>query len=118
MPKVYQKTEHCIPKEKLDREALIVIDTLRKAGHVAYVVGGSVRDLLLSKPPKDFDISTSAKPEEIKPLFNRCFLIGKRFRLAHVHIGNKVLEVATFRKGSTTDESLIIEDNEWGSEEE
>ncbi len=118
MPKVYQKTEHLISKEKIDHEALIVIETLRRAGHIAYIVGGSVRDLLLSEAPKDFDISTSAKPEEIKRLFNRCFLIGKRFRLAHVHIGPKVLEVATFRKGDNTNDELIVEDNEWGSEEE
>lgn len=118
MPKIYQKTEHNIPREKIDPAALHVTETLRQAGYIAYVVGGSVRDLLLTKTPKDFDISTSAKPEEIKRLFNRCFLIGKRFRLAHVHIGNKVLEVATFRKGDNTNESLIVEDNEWGNEEE
>ncbi len=117
-PRIYEKSEHQIPKEKIDPAALIVIETLKKAGHVAYVVGGSVRDLILSHPPKDFDISTSAKPEEIKRLFSRCFLIGKRFRLAHVHIGNKVIEVATFRKGDNTGESLIIEDNEWGNEVE
>ncbi len=117
-PRIYEKEEHQIPKEKIDPAALIVVETLRKAGHIAYIVGGSVRDLLLSQPPKDFDLSTSAKPEEIKKLFNRCFLIGKRFRLAHVHIGNKVIEVATFRKGDNTNESLIVEDNEWGNEEE
>ncbi len=117
-PRIYEKSEHQIPKEKIDPAALIVIETLRKAGHIAYIVGGSVRDLILSHPPKDFDLSTSAKPEEIKRLFNRCFLIGKRFRLAHVHIGSKVIEVATFRKGDNTNESLIVEDNEWGNEVE
>lgn len=118
MPQIYKKSEHKITKDKIDPAALIVTETLRNAGHTAYIVGGSVRDLLLSKPPKDFDISTSAKPEEIKKLFNRCFLIGKRFRLAHVHIGNKILEVSTFRKGDNSNEALIVEDNEWGCEEE
>jgi poly(A) polymerase len=118
MPQIYQKSQHQISNEKIDKAALFVIETLKKNGHIAYVVGGSVRDLLLSKPPKDFDVSTSAKPEEIKRLFNKCFLIGKRFRLAHVHVGNKIIEVATFRKGNTSSDSLIVEDNEWGSEEE
>ena len=117
-PRVYEKNEHKLIKEKIDPAALFIIETLRAAGHIAYIVGGSVRDLLLSNVPKDFDISTSAKPEEIKRLFNRCFLIGKRFRLAHVHIGNKVIEVATFRKGDNANEALIVEDNEWGNEEE
>jgi poly(A) polymerase len=118
VPIVYQKSEHGVAKEKIDPAALFVIETLKNAGYIAYVVGGSVRDLLLSNPPKDFDISTSAKPEEIKRLFNRCYLIGKRFRLAHVHVGSKVLEVATFRKGDNSNDALIVEDNEWGSEEE
>ena len=118
MRRVYQQSEHGLAKKNIDQEALHVVETLRRAGHAAYIVGGSVRDLLLGKTPKDFDISTSAKPEEIRPLFRRCFLIGKRFRLAHVHMGEKVLEVATFRKGDNTDETLIVEDNEWGSEEE
>ncbi len=118
MPQIYKKSQHQISNDKIDPAALFVTETLRNAGHIAYIVGGSVRDLLLSKPPKDFDISTSAKPEEIKKLFNRCFLIGKRFRLAHVHIGNKVLEVSTFRKGDNSNEALIVEDNEWGGEEE
>ncbi len=117
-PRIYEKAEHKLSKDKIDPAALFVIETLKKAGHVAYIVGGSVRDLLLSNVPKDFDLSTSAKPEEIKRLFSRCFLIGKRFRLAHVHVGNKVIEVATFRKGDNTNETLIVEDNEWGNEVE
>ena len=75
---------------------------LREAGFIAYLVGGSVRDLLLERDPKDFDISTSAKPEEIKCLFRNCILIGKRFRLAHIRFGRKIIEVSTFRSGMKT----------------
>jgi poly(A) polymerase len=80
-------------------------------------VGGGVRDLLMHRQPKDFDISTSAAPEEIKRLFRRCILIGRRFRLAHVRFGKKIFEVSTFRSGGE-DEDLIVRDNEWGTPEE
>lgn len=102
----------------IDRDALFVIHRLKEAGFVAYLVGGGVRDLLLDRTPKDFDISTSAKPEEIKRLFGRqCILIGRRFRLAHIRCGHKTLEVSTFRTGEMT-EDLITHDNVWGSEQE
>lgn len=117
MPKIYTTEEHHIRNNNIDPHALFVLEELHKAGFQAYLVGGSVRDLLLNQTPKDFDISTSAKPEEIKKLFRRCHLIGKRFRLAHVYFGHKCLEVATFRSGQE-DEALIIRDNIWGSEEE
>ncbi len=116
--KTYAKEEHGIEIEQIDRHALYILDKLRVAGHEAYLVGGSVRDLLLNHKPKDFDISTSAKPEEIKPLFRNCFLIGKRFRLAHIRFGRKVIEVATFRAGDNEDDTLITEDNIWGSAEQ
>ncbi len=117
-PKIYSIQEHKIPKDKIDQDALAVVKRLREAGHSAFLVGGCVRDLLLGHEPKDFDVSTSALPEEIKPLFRRCFLIGKRFRLAHVQFGKKIIEVSTFRKGDNLDESLIVRDNDWGNEEE
>lgn len=117
-PEIYTKLNHGIGREKIDPDALSVVETLRKHGYLAYIVGGAVRDLLLNQKPKDFDISTSAKPEEIKALFKRCFLIGRRFRLAHVRFDDKVLEVSTFRKGNNEDDSLIIRDNDWGNEQE
>jgi poly(A) polymerase len=117
-PKIYTATEHGIDKALIDPDAAFVVERLISAGHSAYLVGGCVRDLLLNHKPKDFDISTSALPEEIKGLFRSCFLIGRRFRLAHVRIGKKVLEVSTFRKGDNEDASLIIQDNDWGSEVE
>jgi poly(A) polymerase len=116
--KTYPIDEHLLPLNKVDSEALYVMEKLRQAGHTAYLVGGSVRDLLLQKKPKDFDISTSAKPEEIKQLFRNCILIGKRFRLAHIRFGKKILEVSTFRSGDNVSDTLILRDNVWGTPEE
>ncbi len=85
--------------ERMDYDAVKVIKRLVRAGHAAYLVGGCVRDLLLDRTPKDFDIATSARPNEVKNLFRNCRIIGRRFRLAHILFGgNKVIEVATFRK--------------------
>lgn len=81
-------------------------------------MGGGVRDLLLKQKPKDFDISTSARPEEVRSIFRNAILIGRRFRLAHVRFGKKIIEVSTFRAGETQEAGLIIRDNEWGSEDE
>lgn len=94
------------------------MEKLVAEGHVAYLVGGSVRDLLLGKRPKDFDISTSAEPEEIKKIFRNCILIGRRFRLAHIRFGRKIIEVSTFRSGDPEADSLITRDNVWGSPED
>lgn len=117
-PKVYSVTEHDIDHKLVDTDALYVLERLREAGFTAYLVGGSVRDLLLKKTPKDFDISTSAQPEEIKHLFQRqCILIGRRFRLAHIRFGHKIIEVSTFRSGDN-ESDLILQDNKWGSPEE
>lgn len=117
-PKRYPKEEHGIEINDIDPKALYILEKLRASGYTAYLVGGSVRDLLLKKKPKDFDISTSAKPEEIKTLFPSAILIGKRFRLAHVRFGRKVIEVSTFRSGDIANEELITEDNIWGTPEE
>lgn len=117
-PKVYSFGEHKIAPDKVDKEASYVIQKLREAGHTAYLVGGGVRDLLLGQAPKDFDVSTSAKPEEVRALFRNAILIGRRFRLAHIRFGRKVIEVSTFRSGATEEAGLIVRDNEWGSEEQ
>ena len=116
--KYYAKDDHNLDNRNIDPDAIFVVETLQRHGYVAYLVGGCVRDLLLGFRPKDFDVSTSAKPEEIRPLFRKCFLIGRRFRLAHVRFGRKVIEVSTFRCGDNEDDALITKDNEWGSEAE
>lgn len=117
-PKIYLADEHDIDSSQLDRDALFVIQRLQEAGYTSYLVGGGVRDLLAKKKPKDFDVSTSAQPEDIKHLFKKnCLLIGRRFRLAHVRFGKNVIEVSTFRSGESADD-LIVRDNQWGTPEE
>ena len=88
---------HPIPIEHIDPDALKVVRRLKRYGHTAYLVGGCVRDLLLGRTPKDFDIGTSARPRQVKHLFRNSRIIGRRFRLAHIVFGKKVIEVATFR---------------------
>ncbi len=118
-PKIYTNKDHSLQRHLIDQDALWAIEQLKEAGHTAYIVGGSIRDLLLGKTPKDYDISTSARPEEIKRVFQRrCLIIGRRFRLAHLRFGNKVIETSTFRSGDPTQEGLILRDNSWGTEEE
>jgi len=97
-PRVIPREEHTLSRRDIDADALKVLYRLRQADHIAYLVGGSVRDLLLGRRPKDFDIGTSAHPYEVKKLFRNCWIIGRRFRLAHVKFGPKVIEVATFRR--------------------
>jgi len=96
--RVVPRAEHTISRRDIDADALKVLYRLRQFEHVAYLVGGSVRDLLLGRRPKDFDIGTSAHPSQVKKLFRNCWIIGRRFRLAHVRFGPKVIEVATFRR--------------------
>lgn len=99
---------------------------LKEAGYGAYLVGGCVRDMLLGREPKDFDVSTDAKPEEVKQVFRNCRLIGRRFRLAHVHFGREIIELATFRalhveeeeEGRLIENGRIIRDNVYGTIEE
>ena len=100
-PIVLPRSEHNISRRDIDPDALKVLYRLREHGFGAYLVGGSVRDLLLGRRPKDFDIGTSAHPYEIKKLFRNCWIIGRRFRLAHVKFGLKTIEVATFRRQVT-----------------
>jgi poly(A) polymerase len=97
-PMVIPRAEHTLSRRDIDPDALKVLYRLRQFDHVAYLVGGSVRDLLLGRRPKDFDIGTSAHPYQVKKLFRNCWIIGRRFRLAHVKFGPKVIEVATFRR--------------------
>src|SRR5829696_4544426 len=97
-PVVVPRSEHAISRRDIDPDALKVLYRLHEHNYVAYLVGGSVRDLLLDRHPKDFDIGTSAHPHQIKKLFRNCWIIGRRFRLAHVKFGPKTIEVATFRR--------------------
>lgn len=117
-PKIYSLKEHSIPKENIDPKVYYIIQKLRLEGHTAYLVGGSVRDLLLKVPPKDFDIATSAKPLEIRKHFHNSILIGRRFPLAHIRFGKKIFEVATFRAGDVDEKRLITRDILWGNEEQ
>ena len=97
-PVIVPRAQHPISRRDIDSDALKVLYRLHESGAAAYLVGGSVRDLLLSRRPKDFDIGTSAHPYQVKKLFRNCWIIGRRFRLAHVRFGLKTIEVATFRK--------------------
>lgn len=130
---IFQRQEHGISRKDISENALKVLYRLNKAGFDAYLVGGGVRDLLLNKQPKDFDIATNATPEEIKKLFRNCRLIGRRFRLAHILFGRDVIEVATFRGhhadakpsvqnkqqiASQNQEGMLLRDNVYGTIDE
>jgi poly(A) polymerase len=117
--------EHGIAVQQLCPHATEVVRRLQVEGYEAYIVGGSVRDLLLGKVPKDYDVATDAIPEEVKTVFPRCRLIGRRFRLAHVRMGGTLIEVATFRGPQVNEDDdhehhngRILRDNVWGSLEE
>ena len=123
-PVVYRRPEHCISRKNIDPDALKVLYRLSSLGYTAYLVGGGVRDLLMGRKPKDFDVGTSAKPNEVRHAFKNCFLIGRRFRLAHVRFGEKVIETATFRKNAQSVGEILehasegpLEDNEFGTPE-
>jgi poly(A) polymerase len=102
-PVVVPRADHPISRRNIDSDALRVLFRLQRSNHVAYLVGGSVRDLILGRLPKDFDVATDAHPYQIKRLFRNCWIIGRRFRLAHVKFGLKTIEVATFRKNVPAD---------------
>ena len=115
--------EHAIDAHDIDPRALKIVQRLDEAGFEAFLVGGCLRDLLLGKQPKDFDIATNARPEEVAAIFRNCRLIGRRFRLAHVHFGRDIIEVATFRappeRVARTDSfGSVLEDNHYGSIED
>ena len=88
-PRVIPRAAHSLSRHDIDPDALKVLYRLRQFNHIAYLVGGSVRDLLLDRRPKDFDIGTSAHPYQVKKLFRNCWIIGRRFRLAHVKFGGE-----------------------------
>lgn len=113
--KIYTEKEHPIERKMIDGDAAAIASRLRSAGFEAYIVGGAVRDLLQGKNPKDFDISTSARPRQIKKLFRNSRIIGRRFRLVHIHFsGGKIIEVSTFR----ADDEEGNSNNVFGSLEE
>lgn len=126
---VIPREQHAISRKDISENALKVLYRLNKAGYEAYLVGGGVRDLLLGKKPKDFDVTTSATPEQVRKLFRNCRLVGRRFRLAHVMFGPEIIEVATFRghhDGSPDDRAtsqrgqngMLLRDNIFGNIEE
>jgi len=98
-PTVLARSNHSISRKQIDADSLKVLYRLNRNGHKAYLVGGSVRDLLLGRQPKDFDVGTDATPGQVRKLFRNCFLVGRRFRLAHIRFGKEnLIEVATFRR--------------------
>ncbi|WP_417617371.1 polynucleotide adenylyltransferase PcnB [Oceanisphaera sp.] len=128
-PVVLERDQHGISRRQISENALKVLYRLNKAGFEAYLVGGGVRDLLLGRQPKDFDVATSATPDQVKQLFSNSRLVGRRFRLAHVLFGRDVIEVATFRGhhhevnnnkniSSQSSEGMLLRDNVYGTIEE
>src|SRR5688572_127857 len=114
-----------LARGSIDADADRVVRRLARGGYKAYLVGGCVRDILLGRAPKDFDVATSATPNEIKQLFRNCRIIGRRFRLAHVFFGQKIIETSTFRANPRDEldddddgEILIRRDNVFGNETE
>ncbi len=124
-PHIIKRNEHALSRKEMSEHALKVLYRLKKAKYESFLVGGGVRDLLLGLHPKDFDIATNATPEQVRKLFGNCRLIGRRFRLAHVHFGREIIEVATFRaphdqaggEGVTRD-GMIVRDNVYGTLED
>lgn len=126
---VIPRSEHSISRQDISENALKVLYRLNKGGYQAYLVGGGVRDLLLGKNPKDFDIATNATPEQVKKLFRNCRLVGRRFRLAHILFGRDIIEVATFRghhqeeqtdkqTSQRSEQGMLLRDNVYGNLEE
>ena len=119
------RREHSVSRDDIDPDALKVLYRLKQNGFTAYLVGGGVRDVLLGRRPKDFDISTDAHPRQLKKLFRNCFLIGRRFRLAHIRFGENIIETSTFRREPEPHEERLKEgalyrhrDNTFGTPEE
>jgi len=125
-PRIIPRADHNVTRAEFPKSALKVLYRLHKAGYQAFLVGGCVRDSILELHPKDFDVATSATPEEVKALFGNCRLIGRRFRLAHVRFGREIIEVATFRASAnhehddhaSDDEGRILRDNVYGTVDE
>ena len=113
--KVYSQQEHGIDPDLIDRDAVSVIERLVSRGYESYIVGGAVRDLLLGRVPKDFDVATSASPRVVHNMFGRSMIIGRRFRIVHVMFGKKIIEVTTFR---SLEDHADDNDNVFGTIEE
>jgi poly(A) polymerase len=121
-PRIIPRAEHPISRRQIDRNALKVLYRLHRAGFKSYVVGGGVRDLMLGRAPKDFDIATDARPQQIRRLFRNSRIIGRRFRLAHIFFREGIIEVSTFRRDPDPerqrfgpDDPLITDDNTFGN---
>ena len=139
-PVIIARQDHEISRKLVSPNALRVLYRLKDNGYIAYLVGGCVRDLLLGREPKDFDVATNATPNEVKRMFRNCRLIGRRFRLAHIHFQDEIIEVATFRSQAVNepepepetareaehrrprllkdDDGMILRDNVYGTPEE
>lgn len=125
-PVVIRRPQHTLSRSNVSGNALKVLYRLKRCGHQAFIVGGGVRDLLLGLSPKDYDVVTDARPEQVRALFRNCRLIGRRFRLAHVRFGREVIEVVTFRSSQSgaaddrehADSGRILRDNVYGTIDE
>lgn len=122
-PQRIASDKHGIDRRNVSRHAIKVCEVLRQHGYEAYIVGGAVRDLIMGLEPKDFDVATNATPEQIRPLFRRARIIGRRFQLVHVVFGQEIIETSTFRAPASADQETdehgrILRDNVFGSQEE
>ena len=128
-PRIIPRSDHHVSRANISRNALKVLYRLKDGGYQAFIAGGGVRDLLLNRQPKDFDIATDASPEQVRALFGSARIIGRRFRLVHVRFRDEIVEVATFRGLGNEDlesedrqvldaAGRIIKDNSFGSIEE
>jgi poly(A) polymerase len=124
-PRILERAEHPVSRKQFDPNVVKVLYRLHRSGHKAYVVGGGVRDLMLGRRPKDWDIGTDARPQRVRRLFRNSRIIGRRFRLVHIFFKDQIIEVSTFRRdpdpgsqASGPDELLITNDNVFGSERE
>ena len=130
-PEILSSRQHSLHRNEISRHAVSVVERLQQAGYEAYVVGGCVRDLLLQLNPKDYDVATSATPEQVRAEFRNARVIGRRFKLVHVHFGREIIEVATFRANhpeeddedasqlaSRNESGRILRDNVYGTLED
>ena len=124
-PRIIPVAEHGITRERIGSCALRTCDALQEAGYAAFVVGGAVRDLILGRTPKDFDVATNATPEEVRGIFRRSRIIGRRFRIVHVLCGRDLVEVTTFRGPADVadashqvedEHGRLLRDNVWGDQ--
>jgi poly(A) polymerase len=128
-PRIYRAGEHGIDRNGISDGAMRVCENLQREGYAAFVVGGAVRDLMLGRHPKDFDVATDATPEQVRGVFRRARIIGRRFRLVHVMFGSETVEVSTFRAhheraegdedtAASDEHGRLLRDNVFGSQEE